>query len=154
MQFNNQKGNIVEHVGIVLSLYISEQKTSETIKKSYISVNTAGIIGDKHYGKETERSILLTTIESYALIEAYDINIPHGSLGENILIDYNPYHLPPESHIQIGSTILEITQNCTLCKHLAVHDKRIPKLLKNDRGIFTKVVQEGQIKVDDPVYLI
>jgi len=144
----------MQHIGTVLSLYISEQKTSKTIEKNHIFVDTAGIIGDKHHGKETERSILLTSIDSYTLIEAYDIQIPHGSLGENILIDYNPYHLPQGSQIQMGDAILEITQNCTLCKHLAIHDKRIPKLLKDDRGIFAKVVQEGQIKIDDPVYLV
>jgi MOSC domain-containing protein YiiM len=144
----------MKHVGTILSLYISQKETSATIEKEALLLDGKGILDDKHYGKDVERSILITSIDSYGLIEAHDITIPHGSLGENLLIDYNPYQLPHGTRLQIGDTILEITQNCTLCKHLAVHDKRIPKLLKDDRGIFAKVVQAGQIKKDDTITLI
>jgi len=144
----------MQPVGKLLSLYISTPEHSSTVEQTYIDTEIAGIVGDKHYGKDTERSILITSIESYALLEAHDIHIPYGTLGENILIDYNPYHLPVGSQLKIGEAILEITQNCTLCKHLAIHDKRIPKLLKNDRGIFAKVVHRGRIKKDDPLYLV
>jgi MOSC domain-containing protein YiiM len=143
----------MQPVGKLLSLYISEEKTSKTIEKRYLNIETEGIIQDKHYGKDIERSILITSIDSYSLLEAHDITIPHGALGENLLIDYNPYHLPVGTQIKIGEAILEITQNCTLCKHLAIHDKRIPKLLKHDRGIFAKVIQSGTIKKDDLLYL-
>jgi len=144
----------MQPVGKLLSLYISTPEHSSTVEQTYIDTEIAGIVGDKHYRKDTERSILITSIESYALLEAHDIHIPYGTLGENILIDYNPYHLPVGSQLKIGEAILEITQNCTLCKHLAIHDKRIPKLLKNDRGIFAKVVHRGRIKKDDPLYLV
>jgi MOSC domain-containing protein YiiM len=143
----------MQPVGKLLALYISDMKTSSTMEKRYIDAEIEGIVEDKHYGKDTERSVLITSIDSYTLLETEGITIPYGTLGENLLIDYNPYHLPVGTQLQVGETILQITQNCTLCKHLAVHDKRIPKLLKNDRGIFAKVVQPGTIKKDDLIYL-
>ncbi len=90
----------------------------------------------------------------YKLAMQHNITIPFGSLGENLLIDYNPYHLPAGTLLQIGTVILEISQNCTICNHLSSIDKNLPELLKDDRGIFAKVVQEGDIKLEDTVYLI
>jgi MOSC domain-containing protein YiiM len=143
----------MQPVGKLLALYISEKETSNTVEKRYIDAEIEGIVHDKHYGKDTERSVLITSIESYTLLETHGITIPHGALGENLLIDYNPYHLSVGTQLKMGDAVLEITQNCTLCKHLAIHDKRIPKLLKDDRGIFAKVTQPGMIKKDDLIYL-
>ena len=101
------------------------------------------------------RSILLTSLESYKLAQKSDIIMDSGSLGENILIDISPYHLQVGDRVKIGETLLEITQNCTLCKGLSSVHSQLPKLLKNDRGIFTKVVKgKSEIKVGDRVEII
>jgi len=145
----------MQKVGIVHALFISQKEIAAPITKEYIDVDLQGILDDKHYGSAPERTILITSLESYALAQKeLGVKMPYGYLGENLLIDYNPYHLELGTQLRVGSAILEITQNCTLCNHLAALDKRIPKLLRKDRGIFAKVVQEGQIKIDDPVYLI
>lgn len=73
----------------------------------------------------------------------------YGSLGENILIDYNVYNLSMGTQLKIGEVIVEITQNCTICNYLSIIDKSLPKLLRNDRGIFVKVIQSGVIKEGD-----
>ncbi len=144
----------MQQTGQVKSLYIVPNNGEKTIQKqSYINVDEEGIISDKHHGKGAERSILITSLHSYAILEAEDIHIPYGSLGENLLIDYNPYHLPAGTQLHIADSVLEITQNCTLCKHLAVFDKRIPKLLRHDRGIFAKVVKSGRIAIGDAIHL-
>ena len=140
-------------VGSVLALFIAEKGVDTPVPKDMLSLDTHGIIGDKHYGTSPERTVLISTIESYAITESLNIQMPHGYLGENLLIDFNPYHLPIGSHLQIGTSVLEITQNCTLCNHLATLDKRIPKLLKDDRGIFAKVVKAGEIVIGDAVSL-
>jgi MOSC domain-containing protein YiiM len=80
--------------------------------------------------------------------------MPYGSLGENILVNFNPYDLPTGKRFQIADTILEISQNCTMCDHLSDIDTRLPDLLKNDRGIFAKVIQGGVIKVGDTITLL
>lgn len=142
------------NVGKVLDLFISEKGKSSRTHKAQLFLDKNGIIGDKFYAKDLQRSILLTSIDSYRLALDHEIEIEHGTLGENILIDYNPYHLSMGVKIKIGMVILEVTQNCTICNHLSSVDKKLPKLLKDDRGIFVKVVQDGIIKEDDNIYIL
>jgi len=141
-------------VGKVISLYISVKGSSAPLEKQALSLDEKGIIDDKHYDTDKERSVLITSLASYDILMQHEIETEHGILGENLLIDYDPYRLSPGTKLQIGNTILQISQNCTLCKHLSKIDKRIPKLLKNDRGVFGKVVQDGSIKVGDEIFLL
>lgn len=139
--------------GKVLKLFITKNDLNKT-RESPISINVDenGIVNDKFYGKNDQRAILITTVQSYEMASSNDIHLPQGSLGENILIDINPYHLKPGEILTIGDATLEITQNCTLCKGLTQIDNRLPKLLKHDRGIFAKVVNGIQtIKIADEV---
>ena len=144
----------MKQLGQVIQLFISKKDQKERLEKEIFTVDKQGILEDKYYNKNIERSILITSLESYQLAQNYNINMPHASLGENLLIDYNPYHLSSGSILQIGSAILEISQNCTLCDHLSSIDERLPTLLKHDRGIFAKVVKEGEIKKEDMIYLL
>jgi len=141
-------------IGQVLELFISKKDASKRILKTTIEVNNNGIVDDKFYAKDRERSILLTSIESYALALKNGIEMPYGVLGENILIDYNPYALAMGTQLKIGNVILEVTQNCTICNHLSSIDKKLPSLLKSDRGIFVKVIEAGYINKDDELYLL
>ena len=139
-------------VGKVSSLFYSPP-TGRTSIASF-DLDTKGILEDKHYDKSIDRSVLLTSLESYALAKKNDIDLAYGALGENILIDYNPYHLSAGTKLQIGKVILEISQPCTLCKSLTKIDNKLPNLLKNDRGIFVKVMTSGYIKENDSIYLL
>jgi MOSC domain-containing protein YiiM len=141
-------------VGKVLDLFVSLEGQRIRRSKSIIELDKQGIVGDKFYAKDLERSVLLTTIESYGLAMRNDIHMSYGSLGENILIDFNPYRLMIGSRIKIGSVLFEITQNCTICNHLSSIDTQLPKLLKDDRGIFIKVVEVGFIEKGDKIYLL
>ena len=140
-------------VGKILKLFISTKNSSKRVDKSTLLLDELGVIGDKFYNKNKERSVLIASTESYSLVKTYGIEMPFGYLGENILIDYNPYSLQVGSILEIGNTILEISQHCTICNHLATIDVKIPTLLKNDRGIFAKVIKSGEIKIDDSIYI-
>ena len=139
-------------VGKVSSLFYSPP-TGRTTVTSF-DLDSEGIVRDKHYNKSVDRSVLITSLESYSLAKNHGINISSGALGENILIDYNPYHLTAGSKLKIGKVTLEISQPCTLCKSLTNIDSKLPKLLKDDRGIFAKVMESGTIKEDDDIYLL
>ena len=141
-------------IGQVLELFISKKGESKRYSRTILEVDGQGIMDDKFYAKDLERSILLTSIESYDLALKNSIEMSYGALGENILIDYNPYLLAIGSHLQIGEVILEVTQNCTICNHLSSIDKTLPKLLKDDRGIFVKVMEVGFIEKGDNLYLL
>jgi MOSC domain-containing protein YiiM len=135
-------------VGSVLELFVSKKSANKII------LDSSGIIGDKFYGKDINRSVLISSIDSYNMAKEKNIELKYGLLGENILIDYNPYNLTTDIFIQIGSVILEITQQCTLCKSLAKIDNKLPKLLKDDRGIFARVIKAGEIRYKDSVYIL
>jgi len=144
---------INKSIGQVLELFISQKGNSKRIPKSTLKVDKNGIVNDKFYAKDRERSILLTSIESYHLALDNGIEMPYGSLGENILIDYNPYALVIGTQLKLGEVVLEVTQNCTICNHLSTIDKRLPRLIKEDRGIFVKVITVGSIEKSNKVYL-
>ena len=89
-----------------------------------LDLNRKGIINHKHYNKDIDRSVLITSMLSYELIKLNDIDVEYGILGENILMDYNPYHLKSGDRLSIGNVVLEISQNCTLCKSCSCKCKR------------------------------
>ena len=139
-------------VGKVLELFYS---TSDGRKNTMeLSVDEKGVLKDKFYNKNIQRSVLIASLDSYNLAKEHGIDATRGALGENLLIDYNPYHLYPGARLMIGETVLEISQLCTLCASLGKEDVNLPKLLKDDRGIFAKVVSGTIIKKDDTVYLL
>ena len=142
--------------GKVLKIFITHNdadKTRESINT--ISVDEFGILSDKFYAKDPMRSILITSIESYELSKNNGIELEDGALGENILIDINPYSLKHGDKLKIGTAELEITQHCTLCKGLSNVNSKLPKLLKNDRGIFVKVIKgSSEIRIDDNVKIL
>lgn len=147
------KESIMSHqaVGKVLELFVSIKGEEARVGKDRISLDEPGVIGDKFYNKGLERSILISSQKSYLLAQEHNIELPYGTLGENIMIDYNLYHLKAGDRIAIGEALLEITQNCTLCKGLSKADERLPDLLKEYRGIFAKTISPATIKKGDTV---
>ena len=139
-------------VGNISSLFCST--LNGRTPATELLLDTKGIIKDKHYSKNIEGSVLITSLDSYALAKSHGIDVPSGALGENLLTDYNPYHLPAGSRLKIGIVTLEISQHCTLCKSLTKVDGKLPKLLKDDRGIFAKVLEPGTIREGDDIYLL
>lgn len=144
----------MKNVGKVIDLFVSQKDRSGRVEKETLTLDPKGIIEDKYYDTNIQRSVLITTQESYALASSHHIKMPYGSLGENVLIDYNPYHLNAGDQLHIGDVVLEISQNCTMCDHLSKIDKDLPTLLKDDRGIFAKVIDGGVIKKEDEIYLL
>jgi MOSC domain-containing protein YiiM len=138
--------------GKILELFYSTNDGRVNTNK--LALDTKGVVEDKYYNKDIQRSVLITSLDSYKLAAENGIDALYSALGENILIDYNPYHLKPGARLKIGDLVLEISQNCTLCKSLAKVDAKLPKLLKNDRGIFAKVIGGGVIRKGDNIYLL
>jgi len=136
--------------GTVKELYLSTKEGNKENPKEIV-VDEKGIYNDKYYAKNLNRSILISSNDSYILAKENGIDVPFGSLGENIFIDINPYNLTTGKKIYIGEVILEITQNCTICNSLAKVDEKLPEILKSDRGIFAKVINSGKIRKGDTV---
>ena len=136
----------------VLALFITDLQ-KQTISCEKIVLDEKGIIGDKHYAKEPSRTVLLTSSHAYDMLLHENINASFGALGENIVIDYDLHRVNPGDKIKLGEVVLELAQNCTLCNHLSKIDKRVPKLLRHDRGVFAKVLRGGELHLHDEVRL-
>jgi len=140
--------------GTVLALFIADPHQPGRTETASLQLAEEGIFGDKFFGKSPDRSILIASKSSYDMAEDAEIDIAYGELGENIVVDIHLYHLRAGDRIAIGECMLEITQNCTLCKSLTKVDKRLPKLLRDDRGIFAKTVKPGIINKGDEVKIL
>jgi len=133
----------------VLSLFISVDDEKKRVCKDALVLDDKGVSGDKFYAKNANRLILITSVGAYALARSSGVDLEYGSLGENILVDYNINNLAVGDQFKIGDMLLEVTQNCTLCNGLSILDPRLPEVLKKDRGIFVKAITSGIIKKDD-----
>ncbi len=141
-------------IGRVIKLFISQREEPKRQNRAELYLDKKGVVDDKFYGKDLERSILMSSLHSYKMALDSNIEMEYGTLGENILINYNLYSFAGGTKLEIGdNVIIEITKNCTICNHLSVIDKSLPKLLRKDRGIFVKVIKEGFIKEGDIVSL-
>ena len=143
-----------KNVGNILKLFISKKDYKERLPKDEIELGFGGVVDDKFYDKDINRSVLLATTDSYELTKQNKIDIDYGTLGENILMDFNPYNLDIGTKLQISEVVLEISQRCPICNHLSSIKQNLPKLLKKDRGIFAKVISNGTIKIGDSIIII
>ena len=113
-----------------------------------------GIENDKFAGKDENSSVMIVGDFSYNLAKEKGIALELGSLGENILFDFNPHNFDIGTQFKIGNTILEITQKCTICNHLSVFGKKLPLIVKDCRGLYCKIIKGGKINKNEEIQLL
>ena len=112
----------MKQIGTIKKLFISTKISPSRLEQETIALDEGGVLKDKFHHTDIQRSVLLTSLASYTLANDHHVDMPHGSLGENLLMDFNPYKLTPGTKLHIGSATLEISQNCTICNHLSKID--------------------------------
>jgi MOSC domain-containing protein YiiM len=147
-------------MGKILSINISKEKgTIKTpIKSAELLVNH-GILGDAH-AKNWHRQISLLADESIESMRktlgenAFNVLKP-GVFAENILTTGIALKsLPIGTKLRIGETIHEVTQIGKECHHGCEIRQIVGDCVMPREGIFTKVIQSGEIYVDDLVEVI
>jgi len=139
-------------IGNIIKLFYSTD--DGRVNTDELTLDDKGVLGDKYYNKDINKSVLITSQESYKLIANNGIDVQYSALGENIIMDSNPYHLNSGTQLSIGTIVLEISQHGTLCKGLTKIDSKLPKLLKGNRGLFAKVIKGGIMYKGDNIYLL
>ncbi len=138
-------------IGKVLKTFSATKESSGLPRPSVESLNLIegfGIENDKFAGKKLEQTVMIVGIKSYEIALENEIKLELGSLGENILLDFDPHDFNIDEEIFIGDSIIKITQICTVCNHLSVFDKELPNLLKSHRGLYCKIIKSGLITKD------
>jgi len=141
-------------LGFAVNLFISQKGIDKRESKEKLTLELDGVCDDKFRGKDIQRSILLVSLISYKLAKQNGIEISYGELGENILVDFDPYSFEAGDKLEIGDVVIEITKLSSLCSSLPKIDSKLPKLLKDKRGIFAKVINNGSINQGDRISLI
>lgn len=139
--------------GNVVNLFISKNGDEPREPKEILALELDGVCEDKFKGKDIERSVLLVSQKSYEMAKEKGISMDNGELGENILVDFDPYSFESGTRLQIGDVVLEISKKSTLCNSLSKINNKLPKLLKDKRGMFSKVISGGQIKKGNSITL-
>jgi MOSC domain-containing protein YiiM len=143
--------NNIKILGKVLKTF-SATKESNGLPRPLVNslslIEGYGIENDKFAGKKLEQTVMIVGLKSYEIALENGIKLEYGSLGENILLDFDPHDLSVKQELIIGDAIIEITQICTVCNHLSVFDEKLPNLLKNHRGLYCKILKNGIISKD------
>ncbi|NBC96836.1 MAG: MOSC domain-containing protein [Deinococcus-Thermus bacterium] len=126
-------------------------KASRTV----VTVDEGGVLGDRHHGRAPERALLLVPSASYEALAADGIAVPHGSLGENLVVSGLPARgLAPGTRLALGEVRAVVEAPCTVCRALTQVHPRLPKLAYGRRGVYLRIVQGGPLHAGDPVRIV
>lgn len=138
-------------IGKVLNVFSATKESSglpRPVVKEINLIKDFGIQNDKFAGKKLDQTVMMVGIKSYEMALEIGIDLKIGSLGENILLDIDPHDYEIGDRFKFGDAVIEITQICTVCSHLAVFSEQLPSLLKGHRGVYCKIINGGIIKKD------
>ena len=110
------------------------------------AIKDYGIENDKFALKDLNSTVMIVGVYSYKQALKNGIDLQEGSLGENILLSFNPHDLKEGTFLKVGDAVLQIIQKCTICNHLAIFGKNLPTVLEDCRGLYCKIVKSGKIK--------
>ena len=139
----------------VLAVCISENKGER--KKPVDAVELRenhGIVGDGHAG-EWHRQVSLLAQESIDKMRALGLDVNAGDFAENITtLGIDLVSLPIGTRLQIGETVLEVTQIGKECHTRCAIYYQAGDCVMPKEGIFAKVISGGTIKPGDKIEVV
>ncbi len=141
----------MKNVGKVLEIFSATLGSSGLPRPKVERLNLIenyGIEFDKFAGKKLDQTVMIVGLKSYEIAQENSIDLAFGSLGENILLDFDPHNFEVGTIFKIGDSLIEITQICTVCNHLNVFDENLPTLLKGHRGVYCRILKSGLVQKD------
>jgi len=132
----------------VFSADINSKGLPRPVAQKLVLKEGYGIEGDKFAGNKLDKTVMIIGKKSYDMASDIGIELVGGSYGENILLDIDPHELNIGDRLQIGKSVIELSEKCSICDHLAVFGSKLPKLIKKRRGLYCKIIKSGIIEVD------
>lgn len=136
----------------VLAVCISENKGER--KKPVESVELRcnhGIVGDGHAG-DWHRQVSLLAQESIDKMRALGLDVNAGDFAENITTTgIDLVNLPIGTRLQIGETVLEVTQIGKECHTRCAIFYQAGDCVMPKEGIFAKVITGGIIQPGETI---
>ncbi|MHB8122799.1 MAG: MOSC domain-containing protein [Desulfuromonadaceae bacterium] len=139
---------MVHVVAVSISKKKGERKTPVTAVDLLVN---HGIAGDAHAG-EWHRQVSLLAEESIDKMRALGLNVNAGDFAENITTKgINLVSLPVGSLLQVGESLLEVTQIGKEChKRCAIYDQAGDCVMPKE-GVFARVITGGTVRPVDTV---
>ena len=111
-------------------------------------ITGVGLEGDKHAVAVSDRQVLLADKEA---LDA--VGVEPGTIKENLTVEgINVMELPVGSRLHLGaSAVLEITRICEPCFRMDEIRQGLRQELEGRRGMVSRVVQGGSIRVGDSI---
>lgn len=152
----------------VVAVCLSETGGVPKYAQPSVTIGQHGVEGDFHAGPmrtnskgeqvPNERQVSVVALEAVeAAAAALSVEVPHGGLGENILVrglgDLS--HLRPGDRLSFGSGVeLEIVEQNDPCSNLSVYHPQMVKQLYGRRGVLATVVTPGPLAPADSVTVL
>jgi len=144
-------------IGKVLNTFSAKKDSQSSMprpKTDFLNlIEGYGIQNDKFAQKDLNKTVMILGFNSYEKANQRGIFLEFGSLGENIIFDFNPHDLDIGTILVIADSEIQITEKCTICNHLSIFDNQLPKIVKDCRGLYCKILKDGTIKKDFEVYI-
>lgn len=146
---------VMKHMGKLKAVNISKCRGTKKINvHSARLIEDYGIENDAHAGKWNRQVSLL----SYEAIEAFKnagAMIDDGAFGENLIVEgFALKELPVGTRLQVGKTVLEVTQIGKECHKGCEIQQQMGDCIMPREGIFAKVITGGMITEGDEVWII
>lgn len=139
----------------VKAVCISENKGER--KKPVESVELRenhGIVGDAHAG-DWHRQVSLLATESIDKMRKLGLDVDSGDFAENLTTSgIELVSLPIGSRLQVGGTLLEVTQIGKECHTRCAIFYQAGDCVMPKEGIFAKVISGGTIKPGDEILTV
>ena len=137
--------------GKIVAICISERKHTKKnpVEKCFIKKDF-GLEGDSHAGFG-DRQVSLLARESVRKMEREYFKLAPGVFGENLLtegVDFSVLRVGKKIHIG-KSVVLEITIKGKVCTTPCSIYKSVGFCVMPTEGIFTKVIEGGEVKKGD-----
>lgn len=143
-------------MGKVVSVNISEKKGTikHPVEQIELKINH-GILNDAHAG-DWHRQISLLDLSSFdKMHNNASVELKPGIFAENITTEgVDLWHLPVGTRLEIGETLLEITQIGKECHRHCQVFRQVGDCVMPREGIFVKVIKEGTVKAGQTVKII
>ena len=136
----------------VVAVCTSERKGERKRPVSAVVVTVGrGIEGDAHAG-EWHRQVSMLGLESIRKMQAHGLSVNPGDFAENVTtLGIELPSLAVGTKLKVGDTVLEVTQIGKVCHAPCAIYRQAGDCVMPREGIFTKVLQGGQIRSGDTV---
>ena len=137
----------------ILSINISKNKGEQKfpVKTAELKIDH-GIVGDAHAGN-WHRQISMLADEDISTMRNKGIELAFGDFAENITTSgISLPGLPVGTRLNIGETIVEVTQIGKECHHGCAIYQALGECVMPKCGIFVKVIKEGNISNESSCY--